>query len=833
MHRFGPANKRTPSRAVATSSPCVRVALAGNPNTGKTTLFNRLTGYRQHVGNYPGVTVERKTGFLRHTDSERRIELIDLPGAYSLAAGSAEEGIALDVLLGYQEDAAGPEVVVVVLDATNLARNLFLASQLLELGRPVIAALNMVDLAEASGTTIDSDALSRELGIPILPVVATSGRGIVELTEAIVQAVGQPAPTCRPSFPACIQNEVDQLAEWLTTQGDSSTTSPDRVELLQILLVPGGHHETRLAQRLGDSLREELATCRRRIHDAGESLAEVEARIRYDWINRICSRTVTQAGVLRSPKSEAVDRWLTHRVFGLVILLAVMAICFQAMYSWSAPLMDAIDGTFAAFGAALATAIPKGALQSLLVDGGVAGVGAVLVFLPQILVLFLFIAVLEDVGYMARAALLLDRWMGLLGLNGRSFIPLLSSFACAVPGIMATRVIEDRRDRLVTMLIAPLMSCSARLPVYVLLISAFIPATPLLGGLIGLQSAVLLAMYLVGVVVAVCVAVVLKKTVLPGKPQPFLIELPTYKWPSPGTVFHRAFQQGKEFCISAGTIIFAVSIVVWALGYYPRPKRIAMNYRTQRGAAQLVHAHRVERIAESFDDSAGVAAFKSNPAIAGVRDRIAAVERKFAAVVVDRALVKGSPDWNAARQESDDAIAALASSEGNVGAAALALYQSERELTEAIAAIDRNEAGAYLRQSLLGRGGKWIEPFVRPLGWDWRIGTAVIASFPAREVVLATMGTIFNLGENQDETSMGLRSKLHHITRPDGRPVMNTAVALSLMVFFALCCQCGATLATIKRETNSWRWPLLTFGYMTSLAYIGALATYRIAIWFA
>ncbi|MEK7730388.1 MAG: ferrous iron transporter B, partial [Planctomycetota bacterium] len=389
--------------------------------------------------------------------------------------------------------------------------------------------------------------------------------------------------------------------------------------------------------------------------------------------------------------------------------------------------------------------IPAGAVQSLVVSGVVAGVGAVLAFLPQILILFLFIAILEDCGYMARAAFLLDRWMGLFGLNGKSFIPLLSSFACAVPGIMSTRTIEDRRDRFVTILIAPLMSCSARLPVYVLLIGAFIPATPLLGGLVGLQAATLVAMYFVGAAVAIPVALILKRTLLKGPPQSFLMELPTYKWPSPRIVLYRMYEQGKAFCVSAGTLIFAVAIVVWALGYYPHPAAIAQ-------------AHQVER---------------------------------------ETAVQAGVP--------------------GTV-------------LNTQLADIDRNEAGEYLRQSFLGRMGLWIEPAVKPLGWDWRIGTAAIASFPAREVVVATMGTIYNLGGEQNETSTGLRATLRGATWPDGRPVYNVAVALSIMVFFALCCQCGATLATIKREMQSWAWPVLTFTYMTVLAYVAALATYQIAI---
>jgi ferrous iron transport protein B len=721
------------------------VALIGNPNTGKSTLFNALTGYRQRIGNYPGTTVERRVGFIRTENKAAPIEVIDLPGAYSLAARAADEAIVLDALLGRAGGDRRPDVIVNVVDAANLGRNLFLSTQLLELGVPLVVALNMMDLAEASGVRIDAAALAAELGVVVVPVVATRQIGIEALEKAILDSLDAPCSDHCPSFPDCVCAELDGLRNSLADGGAGEHHRASRIEAMQTLLDPGGYHESRLVKRCGRGLAEELVERRRRIASAGESVAEVEARVRYTWIDRVLHRVVTRVRPRPRSKSEAADRLFTHRVFGLAVFLLMMGICFQSVYAWAAPVMDAIDGFFGALGGFLADVIPAGAVQSLLVNGVVAGVGAVLTFLPQILILFLFLAILEDCGYMARAAFLMDRWMGLFGLNGKSFIPLLSSFACAVPGILSTRTIEDRRDRFVTILIAPLMSCSARLPVYVLLIGAFIPVTPLLGGLIGLQAATLLAMYVVGAAVAVPVALILKRTVLKGPSQSFLMELPTYKWPSPRTVFFRMYEQGKAFCFSAGTLIFAMAIVIWALGYYPHPAAIAAAHQAEREtAAQAGH--------------------------------------------------------------------------------------SDKALDARLAEINRDEAGEYLRQSFLGRMGQWIEPAVKPLGWDWRIGTAAIASFPAREVVVATMGTIFNLGGGQDETSAGLRATLHAATWPDGRPVYNLAVALSIMVFFALCCQCAATLATIKRETKSWTWPVLTFTYMTALAYVGALATYQIAI---
>jgi ferrous iron transport protein B len=427
-----------------------------------------------------------------------------------------------------------------------------------------------------------------------------------------------------------------------------------------------------------------------------------------------------------------------------------MAMMFSSIFVLAVPVMNLIDTGVGALGGLVESLLPEGALRSLVVDGVIGGVGAVVIFLPQILILFFFIALLEDCGYMARAAFLMDRLMAGVGLSGKSFIPLLSSFACAVPGIMATRVIENRRDRLATILIAPLMSCSARLPVYVILIGAFVPANHYLGGIFGLQGLVLFAMYCVGTVVAVGVAWLLKKTLLRGETPPFVLELPSYKLPSVRTVAFRMAERGGAFLARAGTVIFAVTIVVWALAYYPRSNdRVAADIAAQRAAIQ--------------NDPAALTEFNA--------------------------------------QEN----------------------------------MDHLEASLHQRYSFLGRAGQWIEPAVRPLGWDWRIGCAAIASFPAREVVMGVLGVIYNLGSNVDVSAEAdqhrLQAKLRAARWDDtGEPVYNLPVALSIMVFFALCAQCAATLAVIRRETNSWRWPVFTFVYMTALAYVGAFLTYQIGI---
>lgn len=804
------------------------VALVGNPNTGKSTLFNALTGFRQRVANYPGVTVEKRSGPLRVGDRDAGVDLIDLPGAYSLGPRSEDEAIVLDVLSGRMPGTATPDALVAVVDAANLARNLFLTTQLLELGKPVVVALNMIDEAETAGLRLDAAGLSRELGVPVVPVIARQGVGVADLAQALEATIHTTTDARVVELPDIIRREARGLSDWLQTNGELGSAGTTRAEVLQLLLSPGGLHEHRAATRFGGALLEELAARRARIGDAGYSLAEVEAQVRYAWIGGVLSRVSSRVHRPRRRKSELIDRVLTHRVIGLIIFLALMGVCFQAIYTWAGPLMAAVDGVFVTLGNGLSGALPAGALRSLIVDGVIAGVGAVLVFLPQILILFLFIAILEDCGYMARAAFLLDRWMGLLGLTGKSFIPLLSSFACAVPGILSTRTIEDRRDRFVTILIAPLMSCSARLPVYILLIGAFIPATPVLFGWVSIQAMTLLALYCIGVVVAIIVAFVLKRTLFKGETQSFLLELPTYKLPSLRTVFFRVYEQGKAFCVSAGTIIFAVTVVIWALGYYPHSGAIADRYEAMRVEAEAQREARLQALAESLGDGVSTRAITEQPAVAAVLDDIARAEAKFEAYVAVNRLKPGSETYAAAARAHADWAASLSDQAGAAGTAAREWLAARAELDARLGEIDRAEAGAYLRESLLGRMGRFIEPVVEPLGWDWRIGTAAIAAFPAREVVIATMGTIYNLGSDEDESSVSLRDKLHEATWPDGRKVFSIPVALSIMVFFALCCQCGGTLAVIKRETGSWKYPVITFTYMTALAYVAALATYQI-----
>lgn len=725
------------------SSNTIRVALVGNPNTGKSTLFTALAGVRQRVGNYPGVTVEKKLGHLRH--GEHRFELIDLPGTYSLAPRSPDEMVTVDVLLGRRDNASPPDVVLSIVDASNLERNLFLVSQVLSLGLPTVVALNMVDLARERQIEIDTAALAERLGVPVIAVQANRRIGLDRLKEALVQAAGGAAPPSHDPFPTSFQQQVRELSEWLAPQQRLPHFLVER-----LLLDGDGYLEGELLNGAASEGVEKLRVARSSLAAAGCPTPAIEAMARYGWIARVLEGVVQRPDVHQATTSDRIDAVLTHKLWGTLVFAAAMAVLFSSIFIFAVPLMDAIDGAIGAVAKVVETTMPEGALRSLVVDGVIGGVGAVVVFLPQILILFLFIGLLEDCGYMARAAFLMDRLMAGVGLSGKSFIPLLSSFACAVPGIMATRVIENRRDRLTTILIAPLMSCSARLPVYVILIGAFVPARHYLGGIIGLQGLVLLAMYSIGIIVAIGVAWLLKKTLLRGETPPFVLELPSYKVPSLRTVAFRMAERGWAFLARAGTVIFAVTIVIWALAYYPRSSaRVSAEMAAQRATI----AHDPVALAE-FDDPENIAHL---------------------------------------------------------------------------------EASLHQRYSFLGRAGQWIEPVVRPLGWDWRIGCAVIASFPAREVVMGVLGVIYHLGPEVDVGSEGDQNRLQEKLRAarwddSGEPVYHLPVALSIMVFFALCAQCAATLAVIRRETNSWRWPVFTFVYMTTLAYLGALLTYQIGV---
>jgi ferrous iron transport protein B len=738
------------------------VALVGNPNTGKTTLFNALAGMNQRVGNYPGVTVETKKGKLRHADLA--IDLIDLPGTYSLAPRSPDEMLAVDVILGHNASEPRPDVVVAIVDASNLERNLYLMTQVLELGVPVIVALNMMDVAAGQGLTIDVDKLSQQLGVPVVPIQANKGKGLDQLKTAIAALLDKPNCASGPAFPEAFEHEVTRL------QRIAGFSEPAFL-VRRLLLDVGGHAEKRLTEKYGVPLGDELQAARLRLVQGGFVLSGIEARIRYGWIRKMTADCIARPAKRPVSWTDSFDKVLTHRIWGTLIFLVVMFLVFESIFVAAAPLMDWIKEGVKWFADAVGGFLPAGPWRSLIVDGCIKGVGAVIVFIPQIVILFAIIAVLEDCGYMARAAFLMDRLMARAGLNGKSFIPLLSSMACAVPGIMAARVIENPRDRLATILVAPLMSCSARLPVYSLLIAAFLPVSEYGWWLPGL---VFFGLYMIGIILAPAVALLLKRTLLCGETPAFVMEMPLYKMPSLYTVARRSFDSGWMFLKRAGTFILATMILVWAALYFPTG----------------TYAQRIEDL---------------NNALERPREKIKAMERTIEMLKEDEA-------------KNEEAI--------------LAMKKDFDELKEKIESDEKEInklRSEWQAQSFLGQAGKFIEPAVRPLGWDWRIGMAAIASFPAREVMVGTLGIIFGAGEVGDNTAdLEEAMKTAHWEDQPDRRVFSIPVALSVMVFFALCCQCVSTLVVIKRETNSWLWPTFTFAYMTGLAYAGALLTYQI-----
>src|SRR5215510_2151572 len=643
-------------------SHSLTIALAGNPNAGKTSLFNSLTGLRQKVANYPGVTVESKSGLWSLAHHLPLARVIDLPGLYSLDATSLDEEIARDILLRRATNIAIPDVIVVFVDATNLVRNLYLATQLIDTDRKVVVALTMFDRAERSRLKIDTNKLSDAWGVPVVPVVARRGRGLEELARAVFAVIER-------------QPLADIRADGFDLPAGMGSAFADPAERHSKLIK------------------------------------------RYAMIERIVSDAVEISEHGRPGLSERIDRVVTHKIFGPLILLLVMLLVFQTIFSWASLPMNLIDQVFSALSDTVRTNLPAGIFADLLADGIIAGVGGVLAFLPQILLLFFFISILEDSGYMARAAFLTDRLMRAVGLHGKAFVPLLSSFACAVPGIMATRTIENPKDRVATIMIAPFMSCSARLPVYTLIIAAFFSGRTVLG-VVSLGAVIILAMYLLGIAVAIVVAWILKRTILNAPPPPFVMELPPYRIPDFGNVAHALFARSTVFLKRAGTVILAISIVLWALVAFPR--------------------------------------------------------------------ANANPNTNPSEV-----------------------------------------ASAQVQNSFAGRAGRLIEPAIKPLGFDWKIGIGLISSFAARETIISTLSIVYNAGDNPETKSSSLVDALRSAKRADGSLVWTPLTGLSLMIFFLLACQCMSTVAIVRRETNSWRWPTFMVSYMLVLAYVASFVTYQ------
>jgi ferrous iron transport protein B len=646
------------------------LALVGNPNAGKTTLFNALTGLRAKTANFAGTTVERKVGRL-HLD-HKQIVVVDLPGLYSLDSKSPDEKLASDALQGRLGHKA-PDAALVVVDATNLERNLFLASQVLELKCPVVVALNMMDMAHRDGIRIDVAKLRNELGCVVVPVSARNGAGVDELKRELNRLVNGAMPEAT--------NHVDP-------------------------------------------------------HSAGCSGCTFQAR--YEWTEKVSTRVVDPAIVQRSVWTDKLDDYFTHPVTGVIIFHVVMLALFALIF-WAAQIpMELIDHLFANIKTWVAALLPAGDLQSLLSDGVVGGVGGILVFLPQICILFFALSILEDTGYLSRAAFVMDKIMRKLGLPGKAFVPLLSAHACAIPAIMSTRVIENPRDRLVTILVTPLMTCSARIPVYAMVTALLFPHSPFKA------AVVFTASYALGVAAALAAALVFRRTILPGESKPLMIELPPYRLPALRTALLHTFDRAKIFVKQAGTIILAISLVLWALSYYPKSSPPAPAVAMNQQAAQLEKAGDAKQAADLRDQA------------------------------------------------------------------------------------DRLTAQHSLQNSFAGKVGHVIEPVIAPLGYDWQIGIGIISSFAAREVIVSTLAIVYGVGKDAaDNDQKSLYSTLQQAKRSDGTPIFNTATCASLLVFYILAAQCLSTTAVVRRETNSWKWPLFQIAYMTGLAYVMALLVYQ------
>ncbi|MBK6765449.1 MAG: ferrous iron transport protein B [bacterium] len=718
------------------------VAIAGNPNSGKTTLFNRLTGARQKVGNYPGVTVERKTGQLT-LPSGNIIDVVDLPGSYSIAARSPEEQISHDVLSGFTEGLRRPDTVVVVLDATNVRRNLYLATQLRDMGVPLVVALNMIDLARERGFHIDCEKLSVAIGCPVVPLVARSGEGVdllLEKLDNISHAKDKPGQVPRfiDQLPPALEPPVTELADGLV-QSKLTDVDHARAEALWLLISTlDGDEAVSITPT-------KAALTKRVLQKSGLTTQEVraiETSGRYQYLRDLMTLSAAVEQDLPHRVTQAFDRVLLHRVLGPIVFLSVMAIVFQSIFSWAEPAMGLTESFVGWLSGAIASLIPAGLFRDLVVDGAVAGFGNVIVFLPQILLLFFFIGLLEDSGYMARAAFLMDRIMSKVGLDGRAFVPLLSSFACAIPGIMATRTIASRKDRLVTILVAPLMSCSARLPVYTLIIGTVFAANHRVLGVFSIGGLVLMAMYLLSIFAGISIAALFKKTILKSPPPPLYLELPTYKLPSLRSVVLNLLDRAKLFVVRAGTVIMAATVVLWAL----------MNF--QIGAVDTT-----------------------------------ALDQQRAQIEQNTTLASAARDGELAK-------------------------------------LDAQEHAMKIEQSLGGQIGKLIEPVIAPLGFDWRMGVGIIASFAAREVFVSSLAVVHGISYSDDDDST-LRETLQTARNESGAVIYTPLVGLALMVFFVLACQCMSTVAIVRRETNSWSWPAFMVGYMSVLAWLGAWAVYQ------
>ena len=697
------------------------IALVGNPNSGKSSLFNALTGLNQKVGNFPGVTVDKKTGISKISES-LTASIIDLPGTYSLYPKSADEQVTYEVLLN-QKNTDRPDLIIVIADASNLKRNLLFCSQIMDLKIPVIIALTMMDIARHKGITIDTQGLHRMMGVPILPINPRSNKGIPQLKKAIAE-MAEKRPATLPDFIDTLALTGDWLDEIRVLCGQDSNYAALHLacNYTELRYINAAQRIT-IAALLGEN------KCHKSKVQAGEIMQRYK---KIDTIMQQC--TVTDSPMKRMVASDRIDKILLHPLYGNMILMAVLFILFQSIFWLARYPMDWIQHLFVFAGNGLGNVMPPGLFKDLVINGLLAGISGIMLFVPQIMILFGLITILEDSGYMARISFLTDRIMRSAGLNGRSVMPLISGMACAVPAIMAARTIQNRKERLITIMVTPLMSCSARLPVYTMLIALVIPNRFLLG-FINLQGLVLMGLYLLGFFMALVAARVMNFIVKSKDRSFFLMELPVYRSPRWKNVGITMIEKGKIFIRDVGKVIIVLSLVLWVLAYFGPP------------------------------------------------DQMQAVENKYA----------------------------------------LLAHLHPEDSTE----IRQLQATEKLEHSFAGYMGKAIEPAIKPLGYDWKIGIALITSFAAREVFVGTMATLYSVGDASNNTQT-LEEKMRTANREDGTPVYTLAAGLSLLIFYVFAMQCMSTLAIVKRETRSWKYPAIQFLYMFALAYLSALVVFQV-----
>lgn len=701
----------------------LQISLVGNPNSGKSSLFNGLTGLNQKVGNFPGVTVDKKSG--NCTIGEVKAVITDLPGTYSLYPKRHDEWVTYKVLLN-QDPMIRTDIIILVADASNLKRNLLFCSQIIDLKRPVIIALSMMDIAKKKNIQIDIAGLERELGVTIVPVNPRKDKGIIELKKAVEQLAKNLLKIPSRDFIEVNSSDHDSITKMHQIFPDIS----DYAALHYLI-----HHEH---FDFNDSVQERITEIKMQQKFSATRTQAAEILHRYGKIKQIMQQTVVETDPLQKALfTERVDDILLHRIWGYVILLTVLFLLFQSIFWIAHYPMDAIEWLFSHLSGFIGTFLPQSWFTDLLINGVLAGLSGIMVFIPQIMILFGLITLLEDTGYMARISFLTDKLMRKAGLNGKSVMPMISGLACAVPAIMSARNIENKKERLLTILCTPLMSCSARLPVYTILIALIIPKH-LYFGFLSIQGLVMMGLYLLGTIMALTASYVMKWFIKSTERSFFILELPVYRGPRWKNILFTMIEKARVFVTDAGKVIMVISLLLWVLSSYgPKQK---MHYAS-----------------EKYNE-----------------------------------LIRMRPS----------------------------------EVKE----LKKLRKTALLENSFAGTLGRTIEPIIAPLGFDWKIGIALITSFAAREVFVSTMATLYSVGDDKDENNATLRQKMLAATRLNGTKVYNLPTGMSLMVFYVLAMQCMSTLAVVKRETKSWKWPLIQLLYMTSLAYIGSFTVYHILI---